>query len=218
MPAFNAVLTADEIESIIRHVGSLGSSGPTATTTPPPEGESGAAIFSRLCAACHGPGGSGGSGGDITGTAFRGSPLADVITGGIGTMPAFGGRLDPSQLSRLVSYVDGLGGSITGDGSSAPRAAGGAGSPAEGFNGHAAGSGGAPGGASSAESLAARGSGTRSTSPLPVGNPLGWTLALAIAATLIVFGSTLSGAMPREAEPGTGGGGSQPTHYDSLRS
>jgi mono/diheme cytochrome c family protein len=218
MPAFKAVLTTGEIDSIIRYIGGLGGSGTTVTTTLPPEGESGAAIFSRLCTACHGAGGSGGSGGSVVGTAFHGSALADVITSGIGTMPAFGNQLDSTQLSRLVSYVEGLGGGNPGDGSSGSPSDGALGSPLDGFDGHASENGVPSGGRSSDESLAAFGGETESTSPLPVGNPVGWMLALAITAALILSGSTLTGAMPKEAESNTGGGGSGPTHYDSLKS
>jgi hypothetical protein len=131
-------------------------------------------------------------------------------------MPAFGSQLDSTQLSRLVSYVEGLGGGGSVDGSGNP-VDGVLGSPADGFDGHASENGTISGGSSSNDSATALGAQTKSTSPLPVGNPVGWSLALAIGAAMVLFGSTLTGAMPKESEPG-GGGGSHPTHYDSLRS
>ena len=69
MPGFSSVLSGGEIDSIVRYVRGLGGPGATTTTTLPPDEEGGAAIYSRLCAACHGRDGSGGSGGPILGTA-----------------------------------------------------------------------------------------------------------------------------------------------------
>jgi hypothetical protein len=121
-----------------------------------------------------------------------------VITGGIGTMPAVGSRLDDSLLSRLVAYVDALTrGGVSGGVAAGPGAAGR--NPADPRSrSEDSSSPGVPGGA---ESVTALGGNAPSTSPLPIGNPVGWTLALAIAATLILLGSTLTGVMPKEVEP-----------------
>jgi mono/diheme cytochrome c family protein len=208
MPGFSSTLTSGEIDSIIRYIAGLGGPGSPTTTTVPPDEESGSSIYGRMCAACHGAGGSGGSGGAIAGTSFHGSSLAGVIANGLGGMPGFGSQLNDGQMARLVNYVEGLGGGSGADGL-ADDGLGefGLPDPADGFTGlvpeagGGAGGGGGGGGAGAGEdSVAALGAGTESTSPLPIGSPLGWTLALIIAAILIAISSTFAGAMPKEID------------------
>ena len=202
MPGFSSVLSSSEIDSIVRYVRGLGGPGSTTTTTLPPDEEGGAAIYSRLCAACHGGDGSGGSGGPILGTGYHGSALGGVITDGVGTMPGFGAQLNPGQVSRLVAYVEALasGETVLADGGSVPGEEGFV-DPAEGFQGHIAETDGAAG---VTEDVALGGE-IASSSPLPVGNTMGWTLTLAIAAFLIAVGSAITGAMPKEVEERTAG-------------
>lgn len=197
MPGFSSVLNSSEINSIIRHIESLGGPGSSTTTTVPPDEESGASIYGRLCAACHGANGSGGSGGPIVDTSFRGSALAGVINNGLGTMPGFGSQLNDGQVSRLVAFVQGLSGGSDGD----ELIAGALGEdgqidPAAGFAGHAS----ASEAGATEESVSALGGDPSAASPLPVGNPVGWTLAFAIAAFLVAVGSAIAGAMPKENE------------------
>ena len=198
MPGFSSLLSSSEIDSIIRYVQGLGAPGATTTTTitVPPDDESGASIYGRLCAACHGGDGSGGSGGPITGTEFHGSALSSVITDGLGTMPGFGTQLNDGQVARLVDYVERLAaGTVAGVDVTSTLPGAGAADPEAGFTGHASEiDGSAPG---EAEAVAL---GLESSSPLPVGNPMGWTLAFAIAAFLIALGSAVTGALPKEAE------------------
>ncbi len=195
MPGFSSLLSGSQIESIIRHVQSLGGPGVT-TTTVPPDDESGAAIYGRLCAACHGADGSGGSGGPIVGSVFRGSSLAGVITEGLATMPGFGDQLNEGQLSRLVVYVEGLadgtGGGEPGEDGVDPTAV------ADSGDGPGASPGQAGDTADSADT--ALGEDFVHASPLPVGNPVGWVLALAIAALLMALGSVITGAMPTKSQ------------------
>jgi mono/diheme cytochrome c family protein len=202
MPGFSSVLTGREIDSIVRYVQGLGGPGSTTTTTVPPDEESGPAIYGRLCAACHGRDGAGGSGGPILGTNYHGSSLVGVIGNGLGSMPGFGSQLNDGQMSRLAAYVDGLasGSIIPGDGEDGYGALLGEDGfvdPADNFAGHVSESGGTTG-----DGGVALGSELGASSPLPVGNPVGWTLALAIALFLIAVGSTITGAMPREIEEG----------------
>lgn len=194
MPGFSSVLSANEIDSIIRYIASLGVPVST-TTTLAPGAEGGAAIYGRLCAACHGSDGTGGIGGAITGTDYAGTALAGVITDGVGTMPAFGGELDDGQLTRLVAYVEALAGGTAGGSSTTVAGAVGGGDPEEGFTGHASQN--AP---DTGDSLAAPIVGSPTASPLPVGSPLGWSLALSIAAAMVAVGSAVTGAMPKEAD------------------
>lgn len=197
MPGFSSVLTGSEIESIIRYVQGLGGPGSTTTTVPSGE-ESGAAIYTRLCVACHGAGGSGGSGGPIAGTAYAGLGLAGVISNGVGTMPGFASQLDTVQLNRLVAYVEGLGGGASGteigaDGEEVNGFAGSEGFDVDSFPGHqSAGDG--------SGDILAQEANPASVSPLPVGNPVGWSLALAIAALFVAVGSAITGAMPTEID------------------
>ena len=196
MPGFSSLLSSSEIDSIIRYVAGLGGPGVTTTTTVPPDDESGAAIYTRLCASCHGGDGSGGPGGPIVGTEYHGGSLTSVITDGVGTMPGFGEQLDDGQVARLVAYVERLAsGSIPAD--ELPSTAlpdGTALDSSGGFIHQSQLDGGAN------EDPVALDGQFESASPLPVGNPLGWTLALAIAAVLIALGSAFTGAMPTEAE------------------
>jgi mono/diheme cytochrome c family protein len=200
MPGFSSLLSSSEIDSIIRYVQGLGGPGATTTTTVtvPPDEESGASIYGRLCAACHGGDGSGGAGGPITGTKFHGSSLSSVITDGLGTMPGFGTQLNDGQVGRLVDYVERLAaGTVAGVDVTSTLPGADAVDPAAGFTGHASEAEGSPSGEAGAVAL---GSGPESSSPLPVGNPMGWSLAFAIAAFLIALGSAVTGALPKEAE------------------
>jgi mono/diheme cytochrome c family protein len=195
MPAFKAVLTAGEIDSIVRYIAGLGGPGSPTTTALPLEGESGGAIYGRLCAVCHGSDGSGGTGGALTSSAFSGTALAGVIIDGFGTMPGFGGQLDDGQLARLVAYVEGLAGFDSASATTDPSTT--DGDPGEGFLGHVSQDG--PSVEPDAPAAAGGGEG-RTVSPLPIDSPLGWSLALSVAAAMIAIGSVVTGAMPKEAE------------------
>lgn len=203
MPGFSSLLSSAEIESIVRYVAGLGGPGATTTTTVAPDEESGASIYTRLCAGCHGADGSGGLGGPILGTAYHGGSLTAVVTDGVGTMPGFGGQLNDGQVARLVAYVERLaGGSVPADEliTATDGSQGVALDSAGGFV-HQSQLDGTAG-----DSPVALGGGQPdASSPLPVGNPLGWTLALAIAAILIALGSAFTGAMPTEGEERTAG-------------
>ena len=197
MPGFSSLLTSSEIDSIIRYVQGLGSSDLTTTTTIPPGDESGADIYGRLCAACHGAGGSGGSGGPIADTTFRGDDLAAVITVGLGTMPGFGSQLNDAQLTRLVAYVEGLGGAATATGTDGAAT----GTTFGTFHSGGGGSdGSAPPGDGSGDGAPAGAGVVLDAAPAPIGNPIGWSLALAIAAFLIALGSAITGALPKGAD------------------
>jgi hypothetical protein len=108
-------------------------------------------------------------------------------------MPGFGSQLNDGQVTRLVAYVEGLSGGVAPNDASSEGLLGGSagagsglGSP-EDFAGHAS--------EGSVEALEAS-----AASPLPVGNPIGWVLALAIAGALMAAGSLFTGSLPNEAE------------------
>lgn len=81
----------------------------TACTGRPAPDATGSEIYSQLCARCHG--------GDLQGrigpSLGAGSEIADrdddflyaVITGGRGSMPAFGNTLDDEQVDRLIEFI-----------------------------------------------------------------------------------------------------------------
>lgn len=202
MPGFSSVLSSSEIDSIIRYLAGLGRPGAATTTTVPPDEESGASIYTRLCAACHGGDGSGGSGGPIVGTGYHGGALTSVITDGIGTMPGFGGQLNDGQVTRLVAYVERLAnGSLPANELTTSALTDGAFIDSAGGFVHQS----EIEGSTANDPVALGDFQLESSSPLPAGNPLGWTLALAIAAVLIALGSAFTGAMPTEAdEPASG--------------
>ncbi len=110
MPAFEGILSSEEIGAVADYVLSL-----SGKAQPSPAG---AQLYANNCAICHGP----------TGTGLRefGAPnLADAIWLYSGTredvisqiaqprhgvMPAWGGRLDPVTIKMLAAYVHSLGG------------------------------------------------------------------------------------------------------------
>jgi mono/diheme cytochrome c family protein len=75
-------------------------------------------IYESKCVLCHSADGSGGS---ATGKAMHAkdlrsdevqkqtdAALADVITKGRGKMPAFGGKIKPDDVNKLVAYIRAL--------------------------------------------------------------------------------------------------------------
>lgn len=86
----------------------------TAQTTSDP-----ATIFKANCEACHGPDGSGktGLGRSLHAQDLRSgetqkqsdAALAEVITKGREKMPAFGGKIKPNDITKLVPYIRTLG-------------------------------------------------------------------------------------------------------------
>ena len=112
MPAFgrDGILTAEQIGEVADHVLSL--SGKAR------DNAAGAQLFEQNCAVCHGPAGKG--------TRAVGAPnlsdaiwlyggtrqdvIAQVTNPRMGTMPAWGRRLDPVTIKMLAAYVHSLGG------------------------------------------------------------------------------------------------------------
>jgi cytochrome c oxidase cbb3-type subunit III len=83
---------------------------------PQPESRLGSsgALFRKYCAACHGLSGNGGRGPDlVSGRWSHGgadADLARVIANGVpgSDMPAFGGRLNESDIGKLISFIRSL--------------------------------------------------------------------------------------------------------------
>jgi cytochrome c6 len=74
-------------------------------------------LYSPKCAACHGPDGSGTAMGKKLGVRdFHSAEvqkqtdeeLTEVITKGKGKMPAFGAKIKPDDITKLVAYIRGL--------------------------------------------------------------------------------------------------------------
>jgi mono/diheme cytochrome c family protein len=79
-------------------------SGSASPTTP------GAKIFAASCASCHGADGGGGIGPRLAGCAAQKRfPNVDdqimFVSEGNGAMPAFGGRLSPTEIREVVQYT-----------------------------------------------------------------------------------------------------------------
>ena len=112
MPAFgrDGILTAEQIGEVADHVLSLSGKAQ--------DNAAGAQLFEQNCAVCHGPAGKG--------TRAVGAPnlsdaiwlyggtrqdvIAQVTDPRMGTMPAWGRRLDPVTIKMLAAYVHSLGG------------------------------------------------------------------------------------------------------------
>ena len=114
MPAFGAMLSAAEIDSIAGYVLTLSDPSAAASRARLP----GAELFATNCAACHGAAGEG--------SRDFGAPRLDdaiwlyggtkdaikhqIATPRMGMMPAFAGKLDDDTLRMLALYVHSLGG------------------------------------------------------------------------------------------------------------
>ncbi|MFO1538112.1 MAG: c-type cytochrome [Actinomycetota bacterium] len=68
----------------------------------------GQGIYRANCATCHGVDGQGGVGPRLAGVAGRypdvNAQIA-LVTNGLNRMPAFGGRLDPTEIRTVVEYT-----------------------------------------------------------------------------------------------------------------
>ncbi len=116
MPAFgrDGILRRDEVETVANYVLSLSGKA----FAPALSLETGAALFSRNCAACHGEQGRGnpemGAPNLADAVWLYGSAPKDVIAtiqgGRKGVMPTWEGRLDTATIKSLAIYVHGLGG------------------------------------------------------------------------------------------------------------
>jgi mono/diheme cytochrome c family protein len=88
-----------------------GSDSTPATPTDPVLAQ-GQEIYNRMCASCHGKGGGGGMGPKLAGVVANRYPNIDdqkaVISGGRGSMPAFGGTsssaLSDDQITAVARY------------------------------------------------------------------------------------------------------------------
>jgi cytochrome c oxidase cbb3-type subunit 3 len=108
MPAWGPVIAAQNIETLTDYVRGLQSANAGA-----PAAGDGASLFQQFCAACHGPTGSG--------QAMLGAPALDdaawlyggeraqviqtITRGRNGAMPAFGSRLDATQIRLLAAWL-----------------------------------------------------------------------------------------------------------------
>ncbi len=80
---------------------------PTTETTGGGSAIDAAALFSSSCASCHGADGSGNIGPDLRGAADT-ATVAQQITQGGGSMPAFSDKLSTDEIDALADYVVGL--------------------------------------------------------------------------------------------------------------
>ena len=113
MPDFGEILEPAQIDAVANYVLSLSGEPSDAGLA-----REGAPIFAENCASCHGEGGAGGRefgapnltdriwlyGGDLAGV------HASISKAHFGVMPAFGGRLSPSDIRKVAIYVHTLGG------------------------------------------------------------------------------------------------------------
>ncbi len=116
MPAFgrDGLLKAPEIDAVANFVRSL-SGLPTDAGADLAGGKK---IFADNCAACHGPEGKGnqemGAPNLTTHVWLYGSDKSSIVErvnkGGGGTMPAWGGKIDPTTIKALTVFVHSLGG------------------------------------------------------------------------------------------------------------
>lgn len=114
MPAFQDILEANQIDSVVEYVLSLGGSAEFDAEL----AAKGAAVFADNCAVCHGE--------KATGNREQGAPnltdaiwlyggdretiLATVNDARFGIMPAWGQRLSEADVRAVAVYVHGLGG------------------------------------------------------------------------------------------------------------
>lgn len=109
MPAFGAVLSAEQVEDVLAYMGTWDSGEVPALPAPNVPDVPGAATYARYCAGCHGAQGAG-----------RGVPgfpplkedlaqAAAIAANGRGTMPGFsveaGGPLSAQQIDEVAHYI-----------------------------------------------------------------------------------------------------------------
>ena len=108
MPAWEPVIGAQGVEQVADYVLGL-SAGDSGS----PANVKGGALFQQFCSACHGPTGSGQAmlgapalndevwlyGGD------RAQVIRSIALGRNGVMPAFGSRLDATQIRLLAAWL-----------------------------------------------------------------------------------------------------------------
>ena len=99
------VLEAGAVLAAVAFVVLLFAVGGSGTTYESP----GAQIFAANCARCHGADGGGGIGPQLAGEVRKDFPDLDdqiaLVTGGKGTMPAFGGDLSAEQIQQVVEFT-----------------------------------------------------------------------------------------------------------------
>jgi len=110
MPAYEGILTNDQVGDVVDHVLSLSDlSEPNAA---------GADLYEQNCALCHGPGGLGdralGAPNLADAVWLRGNSrqavTQQILNPRMGMMPKWEGRLDPVTIQMLAAYVHSLGG------------------------------------------------------------------------------------------------------------
>jgi cytochrome c oxidase cbb3-type subunit 3 len=108
MPAWEVVIGAPGVERVADYVLSLGAADSGSSVN-----EEGGALFQQYCSACHGPTGAGQAalgapalnddiwlyGGD------RAQVIQSIAQGRNGVMPAFGSRLDETQVRLLTAWL-----------------------------------------------------------------------------------------------------------------
>ena len=103
-----ALIMTAGIAAMIFALGGPASVGAQSTEDDPAQVEAGMAVFEANCAGCHGANGEGSNTGrplaDVANEADRGVHIGSV-TNGKGNMPAFGERLDATEIDAAVSYV-----------------------------------------------------------------------------------------------------------------
>ncbi|TPE50704.1 cytochrome-c oxidase, cbb3-type subunit III [Amaricoccus solimangrovi] len=113
MPSFGEMLEPAQIDALVQHVESLSGNPRDAALA-----AEGAPLFAENCAACHGEDGAGGrefGAPNLTDRIwlYGGDPShvhASIAQAHFGIMPAFGGRLSPSDIRKVAIYVHTLGG------------------------------------------------------------------------------------------------------------
>ena len=83
--------------------------GPDVDLSGDPELEKGQAVYNTNCARCHGPGGGGGVGpalddGQMTEKFPDIEDQIEIITSGVGSMPAWEGTLSPDEIRAVARY------------------------------------------------------------------------------------------------------------------
>jgi mono/diheme cytochrome c family protein len=102
MPAYATILAESELQAVAAFAFALQEPSPPPQETPI---QRGARVYADNCANCHGPDAAGEAGPTLRTASATGESMAQIINEGLGSMPGYSGRLEPSDISAVIVFL-----------------------------------------------------------------------------------------------------------------